>query len=179
MKVTISNVRLSFPSLFELDKFKKYSGAFLIEPGQKGLAELEAVCEEVGKAKWGAKWPAIKKELEAGGKMLIQDGNKKASQAGYEGMLYVNASNSVRPLVLDRDKTPLAAGDGKPYAGCKVNAIIDVWAQDNNEFGKRLNGQLQGVQFVEDGDAFGAGGKAADVSDFDEIADGADADDLA
>lgn len=178
MKHTVLGVRLSFPNLFEHDKFKKFSGAFLMAPDHAALPGLEAVCEQVGKDKWGAKWPAIKKELEAGGKLLVQDGNKKASQAGYEGMKYFNASNTVRPTVVDRTRAPLVAEDGKPYAGCYVNVIIDVWAQENAEFGKRINAQLQGIQFVKDGEAFGAGGTPAEATDFDEIEDGADADDL-
>ena len=88
------------------------------------------------------------------------------------------AYNTVRPTVVDRDRSPLTAQDGKPYSGSYVNVIIDVWAQDNS-YGKRINAQLQGVQFVRDGEAFSGGGTSADASDFDEIADGADADDLA
>ncbi|MNP74169.1 hypothetical protein D3C76_1710040 [compost metagenome] len=56
--------------------------------------------------------------------------------------------------------------------------IVDIWAQDNS-YGKRINAQLQGIQFVKDGEAFSGGGTSADASDFEEIADGADADDLA
>lgn len=177
MKHSLNNVRLSFEHFYEVDNFKKFSGAFLFAPDHPGVKALEEACDAVGKEKWGAKWPAIKKELKAGGKLLIQDGDKKASVDGYDGMLFINASNSVRPLVLDRDKTPLAKEDGKPYSGCYVNVKIDIWAQDNNEYGKRLNAQLQGVQFVRDGDKFGSGG-VAEESDFDEIEDGADADDL-
>jgi hypothetical protein len=108
---------------------------------------------------------------------LIHNGDAKATYEGYEGNLFFNASNKVRPTVVNRDRSPLTAQDGVVYSGCFVNVIIDVWAQDN-EYGKRINAQLQGVQFFKDGDAFSGGGTAADAGDFDEIADGADADDL-
>ncbi len=36
-----------------------------------------------------------------------------------------------------------------------VHAVVRLWAQDN-AFGKRINAQLQGVQFASDGEAFGA-----------------------
>ena len=74
-------------------------------------------------------------------------------------------------------RSPLVAADGKPYSGCHVNVIIDVWAQDN-QYGKKINAQLQGIQFLRDGEAFSGGGVAADQSDFEEITEGADAEDL-
>ncbi len=66
----------------------------------------------------------------------------------------VPAAAPARPLVLDKDaKTHLYATDGKPYAGCYVNASIDIWAQDS-QYGKRVNAGLRGVQFIRDGDKF-------------------------
>jgi hypothetical protein len=79
--------------------------------------------------------------------------------------------------VIDRDKSPLTAEDGKPYSGCYVNCSLELWAQDNS-YGKRINAQLGGVQFFKDGDAFSGGGSAADADDFDEITEGADAESL-
>lgn len=182
MKHTMNDVRISFPNIFSAKANEQgkeqFSAAFLFAPEHKGIPALEATIEEVGKAKWGAKWPAVKKELIAGGKLLVHNGDSKASLAGYEGNLFFNAYNTVRPTVVDRDRTPLNAQDGKPYSGSYVNCIIDIWAQDNS-YGKRINAQLQGVQFVKDGEAFSGGGTSADASDFEEIADGADADDLA
>lgn len=182
MKHTFQNARISFPNIFapkanEQGK-EQFSAAFLFEPDHKGIPALDATIEEVGKAKWGAKWPAVKKELTAGGKLLVHNGDSKASLAGYEGNLFFNAYNTVRPTVVDRDRTPLTAQDGKPYSGSYVNVIVDIWAQDNS-YGKRINAQLQGIQFVKDGEAFSGGSTSADASDFEEIADGADAEDLA
>lgn len=182
MKHTFANARISFPNIFEPKASEngnlQFSAAFLFSPDHPGVAGLNVVIDEVGKAKWGAKWPTIKKELTAGDKLLTHDGNSKASLAGYEDNLFFNAYNTVRPTVVDRDRSPLTKQDGKPYSGCYVNVIIDVWAQEN-QYGKRVNAQLQGVQFVKDGEAFSGGGTSADASDFEEIADGADADDLA
>ena len=41
---------------------------------------------------------------------------------------------------------------------------MTLWAQ-NNGYGKRINAQLDGVQFVRDGEAFGEGGISADAFD--------------
>jgi hypothetical protein len=90
--------------------------------------------------------------------------------------MFVSSRNKTRPLVIDRDKSPLTAQDGRPYAGCFVHASIELWAQDN-AYGKRINASLRGVQFFKDGDAFAGGGAASD-DEFDDIAEGATADDL-
>lgn len=181
MKVQLKNVRLAFPVLFEAKTVNgegepAFSASFLFGSDHPQVAEIQKAMDAVGKEKWNAKWPAVKKEMELKAKTLIQDGDAKGDYAGFEGQLYVNARNKVRPLVIDRDKTPLIAADGKPYAGCYVNASVELWAQDN-KYGKRVNASLRGVQFLKDGDSFSGGGTASE-DDFDEIEDGADADDL-
>jgi len=181
MKVTIPNVRIAFPAIFEPkvnDEGKAtFSAAFIFAPDSPVKTILEKAIEQVGAEKWSTKWPVLKKQMAAGDNLLIHNGDAKASLDGYEGNLFINAYNAVRPTVVDRDTTPLVAADGKPYSGCYVVAIIDVWAQDN-KFGKKINAQLQGVQFFKDGDAFAGGGKAAEQGDFAVIEDGADAGDL-
>ncbi|MGJ0626521.1 ssDNA-binding protein, partial [Xenorhabdus bovienii] len=77
-----------------------------------------------------------------------------------------------RPLVIDCDRTPLTAQDGRPYSGCYVNATISIFAYDKK--GKGIGASLGGVQFLRDGDAF-AGGGVASVDDFDDLSEGADA----
>jgi hypothetical protein len=181
MKIKLQNVRLSFPHLFEAKAGddggeKKFSAGFLIDPSDKQIKMIEDAMVQVAKDKWGAKWETVYKAMKAGDKLALHDGDAKAQYAGYEGMMFINANNPARPLILDRDKTPLTAEDGKPYGGCYVNVTLDLWAQDN-KFGKRINAGLGGVQFVKDGDRFG-GGTQGEESDFDELEDGADAEDI-
>lgn len=178
MKVKLNDVRLAFPQLFEAKTVNgegkpAFSASFLFPPDHPARKALDVAIEEVGKAKWAAKWPAIKKAMQAADKTCLHNGDTKAEYDGYEGNLYVSARNQVRPLVIDRDKRELGIADGKPYAGCFVNASVELWAQDNN-YGKRVNASLMGVQFFRDGDAF-AGGGTADPEDFDDLAQGADA----
>ncbi len=80
--------------------------------------------------------------------------------------MFVSCANSARPVVCNRDRSPLTKADGKPYGGAYVNLKVDVWAQDNN-YGKRINAKLLVVQFVADGEAFGGGavGRAEDMPD--------------
>lgn len=178
MKVKLNNVRLSFPELFEAKTFNgegapAFTASFLIDPADPQVKTVQSAIEQVSQDKWGAKADAILRQLRAQDKTCIHDGDLKSAYVGFAGMFYISARNAVRPLVIDRDKTPLTAQDGRPYGGCYVNATLEIWAQDNN-FGKRVNATLTGVQFFRDGDAFSGGG-AASESDFDDVSAGADA----
>ena len=181
MKLKLENVRLAFPQLFEAKTVNgegepAFSASFLFAPDHPAAKPLADAQEEVGKAKWGAKWPQVKKEMEAKDRMALHDGDAKASYAGFEGNLYVSARNKVRPTVVDTDRSPLVAADGKPYAGCYVTALVELWAQDN-AYGKRINASLRGVQFKRDGDAF-SGGSVATDDEFDDLSEGTAAEDL-
>jgi hypothetical protein len=173
--ITLKNVRLSFPHLFTPQAGTdggepKYNATFIVEPGSANAKALAKAVELVAKEKWADKAAVTLKALKADNKLCLGDGERKADKGGYDGMMYVSARNPARPTVVDRDRTPLTAADGKPYAGCSVNAIIDVWAQDN-QYGKRINAKLLGVQFVKDGEPFGAGKSAATLDQFEELED--------
>ncbi len=181
MKIMLTDVRVAFTdALFEAKTVNgegkpAYSVVPLLDPVRhaKLIKEIEAGEETVAKEKWGAKADAILKQLRAQDKAALHDGNTKASYDGFEGMKFLSARSQTRPLVIDRDKSPLVAADGRPYAGCYCNVQVELWAQDNG-FGKRINTQLKGVQFVRDGDAF-AGGAPASADDFTSLDAGADA----
>lgn len=181
MKLKLENVRLAFPVLFEPKTVNgegkpAFSAALLIDPADAQVKAINAAIDQIAKEKWGAKVEAVLKTLRATDKVALHDGDLKSSYDGFPGNLYVSARSTTRPLVIDKDKSPLTEQDGKPYAGCFVNASIELWAQDNN-YGKRVNASLRGVQFLRDGDAF-AGGGAASEEEFDEITEGATAGDL-
>jgi hypothetical protein len=172
MKINLANVRLAFPVLFEAKTVNgegepAFSASFLLDPKHPAVKAINDAAETIGKEKWAAKWPQIKKEMVAKDRLPIHDGDAKSSYTGFEGMMYVSARNKTRPLVIDRDKSPLSQSDGLPYAGCFVNASIELWAQDNN-YGKRINASLRGVQFYKDGEAF-AGGGAASEDEFEDL----------
>lgn len=172
MQIQLKNVRLAFPELFEPKAVNgegtpAFSASLLIDPKDPQIANIKAAIEEAAKAKWGAKAGAALKTLQANNKIALHDGNLKTEYAGFEGNLYVSARSKTRPLVIDQDKSSLTALDGKPYAGCYVNASVEFWAQDNN-YGKRINAQLRGVQFLRDGEPFG-GGSSASVDEFDSV----------
>lgn len=180
MKLKLENVRLAFPQLFEAKAVNgegepAFSAAFILTPNHPSLKAVQDAIEAVGKDKWGVKWPQVKKDIEGKDRSPLHNGDTKADYDGYAGNLFISSRNKVRPLVIDRDKSPLTAADGRPYAGCFVNANIELWAQDN-KYGKRINASLRGVQFFKDGEAF-SGGSAADEDEFDSV-DGEAAEDL-
>lgn len=183
MEIQLKNVRMAFPALFEAraiagaDK-SKYSAALLFAEGSDAFKVVSKAQAEVAKGKWGDKTAAVLKSLNTTpDKLCLKNGDAKSEYDGYEGNYFVNSSSDVRPTVIDRDRSPLTAADGKPYGGCFVNAIVDIWAQDN-QYGKRINATLKGIQFVKDGDSFGAATAPASADAFDDLGEGADADDL-
>lgn len=168
-KIMLPNVRLSFPSLFHKAVFDgketKFEATLLINKSAQDdkVDEVKAAINEMIREAFKTppeKFPADKRCLKDG------DG---IDYAGYDGHMSLKASSSKRPMVLNRDKTPLTEDDNKLYAGCYVNAIIELWAQ-NNQFGKRINANLLGVQFFKDGEPF-ADGVTASASDFEAFKD--------
>lgn len=181
MIIKLKNVRLAFPALFEAKTVNgegdpAFSAVFLLDADDPQVAEINQALVAVAKEKWGQKADAILKQLRAAGKVALRDGDEKAQYDGFEGNFYLSARMSTRPTVVDRDRTPLVAADGRPYAGCYVVASVELWAQDNG-YGKRINAGLRGVQFLRDGDAFG-GLRPATPDEFDDMSEGAAADDL-
>jgi hypothetical protein len=182
MKIKLQNVRLAFPNLFKAvtvngEGDPAFGATLLLDPTDAQIETINAAIVQTAKDKWGAKAEAVLKQMRAGDKVCLHDGDTKSQYAGFEGMMFIASRSKTRPIVLDRDKAPLAEDDGRPYAGCYVNVSLELWAQDNN-YGKRINAQLGGVQFVRDGDAFAGGGSAADADDFDDLGEGTEADDL-
>lgn len=178
MIVKLLKVRLAFPSLFEAKTVNgegkpAFSASLLIDPSDPQVAAVNAAIDAVAESKWGAKAAAVLKQMRAADKVALHGGDSKAHYAGFSGNLYISARSATRPLVIDADKKPLTEADGKPYAGCYVNVSLEFWPQDNN-FGKRINASLRGVQFCGDGDAF-TGGGAAGEDEFDDLATGIDA----
>jgi hypothetical protein len=165
MQFKLENVRLSFPSLFRKATFNgvetKYEGTLLLDKvaHKKVIAEIDKsikamIADNLKGAKLGAD------------KICMRDGDD-VEYAGYAGMMSFKASNKKRPLVVNKDRTPVFEDDNVIYGGCYVNAVVELWAQ-SNEYGKRINANLLGVQFVRDGEPF-ASGETISANTFDDI----------
>jgi len=183
-RILLKNVRLAFPNLFEPTTVAgegkpRYSATLIIPADHPQIAEIRAKQEAVAKEKWRDKAAAIVKGLDKQDKLALHDGDTKVKYDGFPGNFFISAAaqENAAPTVIDRDRSPLSAKSGRPYAGCFVNASIEFWAQDNN-YGQRINAQLRGIQFYADGDSFSAG-RPADADEFEEVTEGADADEFA
>lgn len=170
-RLMLRNVRLAFPSLFEPSTFgdgdPAYQATLIIAGDDPQIAAINKVIDAVAKEKWGAKADATLKALRSTGKVALKSGDEKSQYDGFEGNWFMQPRNKTRPTVVDGQRQPLNERDGRIYAGCYVNASIELWAQDN-QYGKRVNATLRGVQFVRDGEAFG-GGRPAEADEFDEL----------
>lgn len=173
-ELRLHNVRLSFPHLFVpqpgirdektgITSEPRWSACFLIEKTNKvELRKYAAARDEAKAAKWGDEknWPKLKPE-----RLCMRDGDLE-NYDGYAGHYYIASGRSTKtkdgaenppPSLVDRDpKVRLTRQSGKLYAGCFVNALVRVWAQDDSKFGKRLNCSLEAVQFYDHGTPFGA-----------------------
>ncbi len=165
-RVLLKNVRLSYPAIYKAKPFggsdgdgqgePKFSAVGLLDPetkiGRINIQKLEDAIEHVKEKTWPKGAPKL-----SAAKICLKDSEDlEEMKDGYEGMMYVTASNSKKPRVLDADGEDVREGDeGAPYAGCFVDMIVRVWGQDN-KYGKRINASLEGVKFRDDGDAFGA-----------------------
>lgn len=170
-RVMIRGARLSFPALFRPEAFNagdepKFKATLLIPKGDPQAKDIERAILAVLKDKHPTKAEQILKSIRSNpNKFCVADGDTK-SYDGYEGMLAISAKSKSRPTVVDQLRNPLAEEDGKPYAGCYVNASLDFFAYDSSGVG--VSASLRGVQFVRDGESFGGGG-SANADEFDEV----------
>lgn len=168
--LVLRDVRIAFPELWEATQFDgqgehRYSTAFLVDPASETHKKIEAMIDQVAAAKWGVKAKAKLAGLVGiPNKFCYMDGHRKADYAGFAGNMALSATRKLkdgRPVVVDRNKSPITAEDGKIYAGCYVNATVDIWAQDGTYPGIRAT--IINVQFVKDGESFGGAAPASDV----------------
>ena len=179
-KVVLKNVRLSFPAIWKPEQYMgqgepRYKASFLFEPTSDSAKAVNAAIMEAAKEAYGDKAKMVLDAIKGSPKEFPLSKGDLKDYEGYAGMLVLSSANKMRPDIRDRDKTPLTQQDGRPYAGCYVNAVVDIWAQVKN--GKAIRCKLLGIQFVRDGDAFSGGERAKD-DDFEDLGDGADAPDL-
>jgi co-chaperonin GroES (HSP10) len=162
--IKLKNVRLSFASLFKKATFggeeTKYEGTFLIDKETQAdqIAEINTAIAAMMKEKKAKLSPD---------RICFKDGDE-IDYDGYAGHMSIKASNAKRPIVIDRDKSPLTEDDGRPYSGCYVNAVLELWFQDNT-WGKRVNANFWQPSSLKDGEPFGEGGASVSVDDFDVI----------
>jgi len=143
--VMLKNVKLSFPAVFEHGSFGgestgKYEATFLLPKSDTAThKKIMALIEEV---KGKTKIPSDK--------FAIKDGDETDDEHAANCWI-VKTSNKNRPTLIDRNRNIVSKEDNEVspmfFGGATVNASIGFWKQDNS-YGKRINGNLAGIQYV-------------------------------
>lgn len=191
-RILLKNVRLSFPDLFKPGAPPKdnplappkYGAQLIFAPDSDAGKIAQAEYSRVATEEWGANVAAVLAEFGKNQKCLRRGDsnldNAGAVRAGYAGMLFISARNKQRPAVIARnfhngqpvylDEDGTARQNNQiivppfavkvPYGGAFVNATVDIYSSKKNSGG--VFASLIGVQFHEDGEAFGGGAPSAD-----------------
>jgi hypothetical protein len=193
LRFRIDNVRAAFTdSLLKPEQFNgegkfRCGCSLLLDPEHPQLASVKKAIEQAMTDKWG-KDPKVlaanKKSAESKDKICLRDGDLKPKYAGFPGNVYLSANckggdteaEATRPTVYDAARNKITEPSKSPiYSGCYVNALVEFYADDR--FGAAVNCTLVGIQFRKDGDAFGSAPARED--DFEDVTEGASADDFA
>lgn len=176
-KIMLRNVRLSYehiftPSQFSEDQAAKYSATLIVPKDHADVKALRKALMEAGAEKYpsafaGAAWPK-------GYTCALKDGDTDTDQDGtilaekhpeYAGCYVIKADSTRRPLVIGRKKEAITAEDDIIYSGCYVNISMAAAGYEYGKLKKGVKCYLNGVQFVADGERFGADASA----DFDSL----------
>lgn len=186
----IDNVRADWPNLFKGEQYQgtgnyRCGVTLIISPDHPQYKQVEKAIETAAAEKWKDKAPANMKAARAKDNLCLRDGDTKAATSdGYAGNFYISASckgaeteaECDKPTVYTADRVKVTSPADSPiYRGCYVNALVEFYAMD--AYGSQVNCKLVAVQFRKDGDAFGSAPAKAD--DFEDLSEGADADDIA
>jgi len=172
------NERVSFPNLVEPTPNRdfpnspaKYSVTLLMDPNSKGFKDFMADAQQQAVAKWKEHAPNIINLIQSqrnlrcfgrGEEALTKTG---AMRNGYAGKIYLSANSDANhpPVMLTRDANGVlkhvpeyerAEYAKRIYGGCRINAVITPWLQDNAA-GKAIRANLLFVEFARDDEPLG------------------------
>lgn len=170
----IKNARLSFPNLLQAKAVQggelKYSCNFILLPTAEEWKEMGAIITEMATEKWGENTNSILNMIKADKKLRcygqgIEKIDKKGEvYDGFHNMVYISASNPEKPKLYGADATelpPTANANQLFVGGNMVAGIISFWLQDN-QWGRGIRANLDGVQYLSEGEHFGSTGPETD-----------------
>lgn len=170
--------RASFPNLVEPTVNRdfpnsppKYSITILVEPDSKGFKDFIAEAQKLAVEKWKEHAGNIlnningQRNLRCYGRGEESLSKSGAMRNGYAGKIYLSANSDANhpPVILTRDANGVlkpvpeyerAEYAKKIYGGCRVNAVITPWLQDNAA-GKAIRANLLYVEFARDDEPLG------------------------
>lgn len=178
--IFLSNVRLSFPHLAEPQRQinettgkerVSYNCEFIMPQDHPGFAQFMKKYGALALEKWKEHAQAVMGMIQQDRKTRCygrgeEKVNKKTFQPydGYAGHVFITAGRDSQPQVIQADGQPIDAANTmayqqlirKMYGGCRVNAAVKPWLQDNKH-GRGIRCDLIAVQFASDDVPFGEG----------------------
>ena len=178
--IYLSNVRLSFPHLAEPQRQVNeqtgkerisYNCEFILTPDHAGFKQFMAHFASMAQDKWKEHANAVMNLINGDRRSRCfgrgeEKVNKKTMQPydGYAGNIYITAGRDQPPQMIQPDGAPVDPANTmayqalarKMYGGCRVNAAVKPWIQDN-QHGRGVRCDLVAVQFAADDAPFGEG----------------------
>ena len=178
--IFLSNVRLSFPHLVEPQRQINeltgkerisYNCEFIMPENHPGFAQFMARYGALALEKWKEHAQVVMGLIQNDRKTRCygrgeEKVNKRTFQPydGYAGHVFITAGRESQPQMIQADGSPVDAANSmayqqlarKMYGGCRVNAAVKPWLQDNKH-GRGIRCDLIAVQFAGDDTAFGEG----------------------
>jgi len=181
MIVKLKNVPICFPAVFSPQAYgdgnPAYGAKFPIEPGSNNAKLLDEAVTAEAKEKWKDKADAVLGMLREDKRVAYVHAPYRNKGTGevYDGFVDMFAlscrSEKTRPSVFNKDGvTQVSEADGLIHSGAIVNAFVEVYAFDSPKWGKRINCTLTGIQYVDQGVAFGGSAPVA-AGAFEAVAD--------
>lgn len=170
-RIVLKNVRLSYPHLFEPERFDesqdaKYGCVLIIPKNDPQVKAIKEAVFEVGTEKWGnkiqpGKWPSNLHQP-------LKDGDEKAdTNPEYTDCYFISPTSKQKVVLLDRSKRVLTPDDDKLYPGAYVNASLTV-APFDAAMKKGVSIFLNGIQFFADGERLAGHDATGDFDQLDE-----------
>lgn len=178
--VQLKHVRIAFiDDLFEPGQYEgkgdfRHTATFIVSPGSENDKAVQDAIQKEAVGLWGKKADSMLEDLRGNKNKYSYMKNKKDKTGevydGFENMYALSAVRKQKdgaPLFLHNLKDPttskaqrLTGKEGIIYAGCYVNAKVELWAQSGTYSGMRCG--LLGVQFDGPGDSFGGASRVSD-----------------
>ena len=183
--IFLSGVRLSFPHLAEPQRQINeltgkerisYNCEFIMPADHAGFGQFMAKYGAMSLEKWKEHANTVMQMIQGDRKTRCygrgeEKVNKKTFQPydGYAGSVFITAGRDSQPQVIQADGQAIDPTNSmayqqlarKMYGGCRVNAAVKPWLQDNKH-GRGIRCDLIAVQFAADDKPFGEG--AVDAS---------------
>lgn len=178
--IFLSSVRLSFPHLAEPQRQVNeqtgkerisYNCEFLMVQDHAGFAQFMHRYGAMALEKWKEHAQTVMGMIQNDRKTrCFGRGEDKVNKKtltpydGYAGNVFITAGRDSPPQVIQADGTPIdptntmqyQALTRKMYGGCRVNAAVKPWLQDN-KYGRGVRCDLVAIQFAADDKPFGEG----------------------